>query len=341
MTFDPAVHALVLFGGATGNLVRFHLADLNDTWKRVGNHWARMVTETNPPTMEGASLVYDTTHHIGVLHGAGTWLLSTARAGGGYFLCRTRDGGVLTFGDAHFFGRTTGAHPKPIVGIARTATHNGYWIAASNGRVFSFGDASVYGGAGGMHLNQPIVGIAPTPTGDGYWLVASDGGIFTFGDARFDGSAGAMHLNQPIIAMASTPTGDGYWLVASDGGVFSFGDARFYGSTGGMQLHQPIVAMAATPTGNGYWLVSRDGQVFPFGAASSNAAFVRAATDRGDRIESDGARLLAHRRQRYRQRIRRRPTARWHQRPRDRAHRCGRRDLTTPHDKARVFVHHL
>ncbi|MGH9302625.1 MAG: hypothetical protein ACRD0E_12190, partial [Acidimicrobiales bacterium] len=77
----------------------------------------------------------------------------------------------------------------------------GYWLVASDGGIFSFGDAGFFGSAGGIHLNRPIVGIASTPDGGGYWLVASDGGIFSFGDAGFFGSAGGIHLNRPIVGM--------------------------------------------------------------------------------------------------------------------------------------------
>jgi len=62
---------------------------------------------------------------------------------------------------------------------------------ASDGGIFTFGDARFYGSTGALHLNAPIVDVASTPDGDGYWLVASDGGIFSFGDARFYGSTGA------------------------------------------------------------------------------------------------------------------------------------------------------
>jgi hypothetical protein len=144
----------------------------------------------------------------------------------------------------------------------------GYWEVASDGGIFTFGDAGYYGSTGGIHLNQPIVGMAPTPDGGGYWLVASDGGIFSFGDAGYDGSTGGIHLNQPIVGMAPTPDGGGYWLVASDGGIFTFGDAAFYGSTGGIHLNQPIVGMAPTPDGGGYWLVASDGGIFTFGDAA-------------------------------------------------------------------------
>jgi hypothetical protein len=157
---------------------------------------------------------------------------------------------------------------KPAVGMASTPDGGGYWLVASDGGIFAFGDAPFLGSMGGSHLNQPIVGMASTPNGLGYWMVAADGGIFSFGDASFHGSTGGIHLNQPIVGMASTPDGGGYWLVASDGGIFSFGDASFFGSTGGMHLNRPIVGMAAAPNGGGYRLVASDGGIFDFGDAS-------------------------------------------------------------------------
>ncbi|HZU73055.1 MAG TPA: SpoIID/LytB domain-containing protein [Acidimicrobiales bacterium] len=146
---------------------------------------------------------------------------------------------------------------------------DGYWIGASDGGMFSFGNANFYGSTGNLKLNKPVVGMAATPDGAGYWLVASDGGIFTFGDARFFGSTGAIRLNKPIVGMAPTADGAGYWLVASDGGMFNFGDARFYGSTGGRSIPAPVEGMAATPDGAGYWLTGSDGSVYPFGDAAS------------------------------------------------------------------------
>ncbi len=155
----------------------------------------------------------------------------------------------------------------PIVNMAATPTAKGYWLVASDGGIFAFGDAHFHGSTGGRRLDRPIVGMTPTRTGRGYWLVASDGGIFAFGDARFHGSTGGKRLDRPIVGMAATPTGHGYWLVASDGGIFAFGDARFHGSTGGKHLNQPIVGMAATASGKGYWMVASDGGIFAFGNA--------------------------------------------------------------------------
>ena len=62
------------------------------------------------------------------------------------------------------FEGSAGATPlnKPIVGIDRQP-RQGYWLVASDGGIFSYGDAAFEGSAGGMHLNEPIVGIAAHP----------------------------------------------------------------------------------------------------------------------------------------------------------------------------------
>jgi hypothetical protein len=119
---------------------------------------------------------------------------------------------------------------RPVVGVAATPDGGGYWLVASDGGIFDYGDAGFYGSTGAIHLNDPIVGMSATPDGKGYWLAASDGGVFTYGDAGFYGSTGAIHLNDPIVGMAATPDGKGYWLAASDGGVFNYGATAFYGS---------------------------------------------------------------------------------------------------------------
>ncbi len=146
--------------------------------------------------------------------------------------------------------------------------NSSYWTVASDGGVFSFGNAQFHGSTGALTLNSPIVGMATTPDHGGYWLVASDGGVFAFGDATYFGSTGALRLNSPVVGMAATPDGRGYWLVAADGGVFSFGDALFQGSMGGKPLNKPIVGMATTHDGLGYWLVASDGGIFSFGDAA-------------------------------------------------------------------------
>jgi len=161
----------------------------------------------------------------------------------------------------------------PIVSMAATPDGKGYWLVASDGGIFAYGDAPFVGSMGGRRLTEPMVGMSSAPGGDGYWLVASDGGVFSYGTARFLGSTGNLHLAAPIVGMATTPDGNGYWLAASDGGVFSYGDAGFFGSMGGQQLQNPVKAVAATPDGGGYWLLpTAPSLLAPIGPGASGAA---------------------------------------------------------------------
>jgi Cu/Zn superoxide dismutase len=163
------------------------------------------------------------------------------------------DAATLATGDAGArvaCGRVTGV-PQ---------SNAGYWLAASDGGVFAYGNTTFWGSMGGKPLNSPVVAIAATPTGQGYWLVAADGGVFAFGDAQFFGSMGGKPLNAQITGMAATPTGQGYWLVAGDGGVFAFGDARFFGSgpaasTPVREAPVKVAGIAPALSGHGYWTV--------------------------------------------------------------------------------------
>jgi hypothetical protein len=87
------------------------------------------------------------------------------------------------------------------VDMAATSGGNGYWLVASDGGVFSFGDARFFGSTGNLRLNRPVVGMRARHTGRGYWFVASDGGIFSYGNAQFCGSTGRLRLNSPIVGM--------------------------------------------------------------------------------------------------------------------------------------------
>jgi hypothetical protein len=49
---------------------------------------------------------------------------------------------------------------KPIVGMASTPSGRGYWLVATDGGTFSFGDAAFFGSTGAPALNKPIVGMA-------------------------------------------------------------------------------------------------------------------------------------------------------------------------------------
>jgi hypothetical protein len=162
----------------------------------------------------------------------------------------------------------------PLSGTQTGLPGTGYWLVASDGGVFAFGDAQFYGSMAGNRLNSPIVGIAATQDGLGYWLVASDGGVFAFGDARFFGSMAGHPLDAPIIGIVPDTRDGGYWLFGADGGVFTFGESTFWASfkglvrsrtvSAGLYVYGATVAPGPpyTPSVNGYCIATTSGQSF-------------------------------------------------------------------------------
>ena len=86
----------------------------------------------------------------------------------------------------------------------------GYWLVASDGGIFTYGNAPFLGSTGGTPLVSPIVAMASS--GSGYLLAAADGGVFNYGTG-FYGSMGGSPLTNPIRGIAATPSGAGYWLL--------------------------------------------------------------------------------------------------------------------------------
>ncbi len=112
----------------------------------------------------------------------------------GYWLVAS-DGGLFAF-NAGYFGSIPGlgilpaGSPgpgkhlnAPIVGVVPSATGQGYFMVASDGGVFAFGDALYEGSCPGIGgCLGAGVGVAPDGTGKGYWLVTSSGHVYTFGE---------------------------------------------------------------------------------------------------------------------------------------------------------------
>jgi len=73
-------------------------------------------------------------------------------------------------------------------------------LVASDGGIFSYGDARFFGSTGNLRLASPIVAMTTSPGGNGYRFVASDGGIFSYGDAPFFGSLAGSPA-PPVVAM--------------------------------------------------------------------------------------------------------------------------------------------
>jgi hypothetical protein len=164
-----------------------------------------------------------------------------------------------------------------VVGITPTQNKAGYWLVASDGGIFAFGNAGFYGSipGQGLHpagsglqpsLNAPIVGMVPSANGGGYFMVASDGGVFAFGDALFEGSCpGIGGCAGAAVAVVPDASGNGYWLVTQTGHVYAFGDAVAYGAPGPQA--SPVTSAVRTSDGNGYYILLADGTVFAYGDA--------------------------------------------------------------------------
>jgi hypothetical protein len=163
--------------------------------------------------------------------------MAATPSGHGYVLLGM-DGGVFTFGDAHFYGSTGSWRLNaPVLDMTLTPDGRGYWFVAADGGVFSFGDAHFYGSTGSMRLAAPVRSMTAAADGSGYWMVASDGGIFSFHvpySGSLPGVRSAFGLPYvPAVRMRALPTNDGYYVLGLDGTVYALGAAKFFGSATG------------------------------------------------------------------------------------------------------------
>ena len=169
---------------------------------------------------------------------------------GGYWLDAS-DGGVFSFGDTQFYGSIPGLglNPAgsglpnslnaPIVGMVPSADDGGYFMVASDGGVFAFGDAHFAGSCPGIGgCLGAAVSVMPDASGNGYWLVTSLGYVYAFGDAGNYGSPGPQSV--PVTSAVRTPDGGGYWILFANGAVAPYGDAGSYGAIRGQWWLEPV-----------------------------------------------------------------------------------------------------
>lgn len=152
--------------------------------------------------------------------------------------------------------------------LPRPPGSSGYWMLASKGQVYAFGDAAHFGN--GTVISFDKVDIEPTLTGNGYWILNTVGLVEEYGDADWFGGLGfdvPLQPDEQTVSMSATPSGRGYWLFTSKGRVFAFGDAAHFGDMSGTRLNGPVLDSVATPSGRGYWMVASDGGIFTFGDA--------------------------------------------------------------------------
>ena len=200
----------------------------------------------------------------------------------GYWLDAS-DGGVFAYGDTQYYGSIPGLglHPAgsglpnslnaPIVGMVPSNDDNGYFMVASDGGVFAFGDAHFAGSCPGIGgCSGKAVAVMPDHSGNGYWLVTSTGSVYTFGDAPYFGAPG----HGTVTSAVATPDGLGYWVLLSDGEVFPYGDAANDGAPASSNFNafDPASAIFATSDGAGYWVSSAAGAVFNYGDAPNDGS---------------------------------------------------------------------
>ena len=199
---------------------------------------------------------------------------------GGYWLDAS-DGGVFSFGDTQFYGSIPGLglHPAgsglahslnaPIVGMVASHDQGGYFMVASDGGVFAFGDAHFAGSCPSIGgCAGAAVAVMPDASAHGYWLITSTGNVYAFGDAPYFGAPG----HGTVTSAVATPDGKGYWILLGDGEVFSYGDAAELGSpsSANFSAADPAAAIFATSDGAGYWVASALGAVYNLGDAPND-----------------------------------------------------------------------
>ena len=204
---------------------------------------------------------------------------------GGYWLVAS-DGGIFAFGDAGFYGSIPGVGlspagsglphslDAPIVGMVPSADGGGYFMVASDGGVFAFGDARFAGSCPGIGgCSGSAVAVVPDADGNGYWLVTQTGNVYTFGDAPFYGEPGAQ--GSPVTSAVRTADGLGYWVLLANGAVYAYGDAVGRGGpVGVVGAFDPASAIFADADGGGYWVASAQGAVFTYGDAPNDGSMV-------------------------------------------------------------------
>jgi hypothetical protein len=132
--------------------------------------------------------------------------------------------------------------------MAPTPSGKGYWLVASDGGIFAYGDAAFYGSTGSIKLNKPVVSMAPAATGKGYWLVAADGGLFAYNVPYFGSVAAAKPDKYPgAVQMRATSTGKGYYIADANGGIAPFGDATFLGADTSQRAPKGAVDLVLGP----------------------------------------------------------------------------------------------
>ena len=265
-TLTPSVAQGPNYFGATGSPQSFPVQEASHGYWLVGSDGGifSFGTAAFHGSMGGTPLQRPVVAITPTLTGNGYWLVAS-------------DGGIFSFGDSTYYGSLPGLgfHPSgsglshslnaPIVGMVPTFTGHGYFMVASDGGVFAFGDARFEGSCPGIGgCAGAAVAVMPDHTGNGYWLVTNTGGVYAFGDAGYYG--GPTPSSVPVVDAVATRDGNGYWLLFANGVVDNFGDATNFGAPlGYVNAFNPATTIFPTDDDQGYWIASARGDVFSYG----------------------------------------------------------------------------
>ena len=271
-----------------------------------GNKQAMVVTETSGTWTQATEVTAPANAATGILPGASLSAVSCSSIGS----CTAVGGYGDNSGKSQAMAASESAPP-----VTPVAT-KGYWLVASDGGIFTYGDAAFYGSTGATHPQQ-------AHRGDGGH--ARRQGLLAGGLRRWHLRLRRRRLlrldrrprpsTSPSWAWRRRPTAraTGWWppTAASSPTATPPSTARPAATT----LNKPIVGMAATPDGKGYWLVASDGGIFAYGDAAfygSTGGHDPQPADRGDGGHARRPGLLAGGLRRWHLRLRRRPLLRLH-----------------------------
>ncbi len=113
----------------------------NGYWLLNAYRWATAFGQAGQPDQIGCT---------GLNGAKGSWTGIASSPTGNGFLLASSNGAVVGCGDAvPFGGLSSTTLNAPVVGMTATLNVKGYWMVASDGGVFSFGEAQFYGSMGG------------------------------------------------------------------------------------------------------------------------------------------------------------------------------------------------
>jgi len=201
----------------------------------------------------------------------------------GYWLVGS-DGGTFAFGNAGYYGSIPGdglapagsglphSLNAPIVGMVPSSDGGGYFMVASDGGVFAFGDAHFAGSCPGVGgCAGAAAAVVPDASGNGYWLITKTGNVYAFGDAPYHGGPGNQGF--PVTSAVRTGDGGGYYVLLADGAVYAYGDAVARGGpVGSIGALNEASAIFTDADGGGYWAAAADGAVFSYGDATDEGS---------------------------------------------------------------------